>query len=84
MKTVWITSYCLTSGILKFTLDKNNNKIDDKIIKVNEFKYRYFTIGKDAFFSKLKAIQDAEQKRIKKLKYLRNQIEKLEKLKFEV
>ena len=55
----------------------------DGYVKAKGYPYSYFKIGIAAFFNEHDAIQNAEQKRIKKIESLRKQIDKLEKLKFE-
>ncbi len=78
---VFITKYCLTDKIVESELD----------IKENGYAYgKYkqdhsYSIGftkKDYFLTKEEALQDAENRRLKKIKSLNKQIEKLNKLSF--
>lgn len=83
MNKVWLTRYALSDGISHEEVEKSE--------VVNGKTYLYlidtfisYRLGKDVFTNKNEAMAKAEEMRIAKIKSLKKQIEKLEKLKFEV
>ena len=85
---VWITKYALTDGIIE------GEVIEKHTIRENpvETKIRYFCRSKDGdqyldggdfCFTYELAVQKAEEMRQKKISSLKNQIEKLEEVRFE-
>lgn len=74
---VYITANALTKGFIEEGEDHPSKIVD---VKYNG-RHQYFYKGK--FFTSFSDAQkDAEAKRLKKIQNLRQQIEKLEKLKF--
>lgn len=79
---VYITKYVLTKGIV----EKEAEDYGDGTIKVNESDWwlKYFCgEGKEWHRTRESAVKCAEKMRKKKISSLKNQIEKLEKMKFE-
>lgn len=83
MNKVWLTRYALSDGISHEEVQEIS-RIDrvDKYFLVGRF--YWYELGKDIFINKYEAMAKAEEMRIAKIKSLKKQIEKLEKLKFEV
>lgn len=85
---VWITKYCLTTGIeeVEGIISENNNDMIQIIREQKQGVYGTMEFahgkGKEWHDSKKSAIIRAEQLRKKKIENLKNQIEKLENLKF--
>ena len=75
----FITKYCLTSGITEEDL----NLASSKGLLINTNCSNCYHDNKDCFEHHSDALADAEQRRIRKLEYLKKQIKKLENLKFD-
>lgn len=80
-KKVYITKYALSRGIIETCDYKISSRDPSWIYSTNHF-YNY-KIGRDVFFEREEAIKDAYQKRDKKIKSLKKQIDNLNTLKFE-
>lgn len=83
---VYVTKYALTKGIQEMVMNVVNSDFDDNIYYARKrcrFELISFRIGIEAFLTKEEAIKKAEDMRDKKIKSLKKQIEKLDKLKFE-
>lgn len=78
---VYITKHALTKGIIECE-DWNFFESNKSYIYTKEY-YLNYKVGKDAFFDREEAIKNAYKKRDDKVKSLKKQIEKFEKLKFE-
>lgn len=78
---VWITKYALTKGVL----EKEVNICGDGMVKEadNRFPVYYHGDGKERHKTKESAFAKAKEMRQKKIAFLRKQIEKLEKLRFD-
>lgn len=77
---VWITNYALTKGIL----EKEATECGDGMINTGEKLGNFFHGEGDEWHrTKESAIKKAEEMRLKKIASLKNQIVKLEKMKFE-
>lgn len=85
LKTVYITKYALTKGILEYPGELYTSQSYTYWKCYSQtFPNAYETfMYKDGWLSKEDAIDAAEQQRIAKLKALNKQIEKISKLKFE-
>lgn len=84
---VWITKYALTQGIIEkevyddcLKTDPSGNKIS---VKLNGFITYFHGLGNEWHKTKESAIAKAEEMRQKKIASLKNQIEKLEKMKLD-
>lgn len=73
---VWITKYALTKGIYQ----EDAEICDEEMIRVKQVQYFHFG---EWHMEKDKAIQKAEEMRIKKLQSLDKQIKKISAMKFE-
>lgn len=83
---VYVTKYALTKGIQERVMNVVKLDFDDNIYyarALESFDWTSFRIGTEAFLTKEEAIKKAEKMRIRKIKSLKKQIEKLDKLKFE-
>jgi len=86
---VWITKYCLTSGIQEIeaevcsTNEDMIKKVKDREDSTCRYDEYYHGKGKDWHTTKESAIKRAEEMRIKKIESLKKQIKKLEALKFD-
>ena len=79
----FVTKYALTSGILEVEAAVCD-KVDSDTIKARAYPYvlpTYFHKG-DWFITREDAVAKAKKMRLNKIKSLKKQIEKLEKLKF--
>ena len=78
---VWITKYAMTSGIKEIECeDCENGAVKET---ENPFPKFYHDEGKEWHRTKESAIQKAEEMRQKRIKSLKKQIEKLERMRFE-
>lgn len=78
--TVWITKYALTSGLIEVKA----KEVCPEAVEVKNGKWRgSWFWGNDWHTTKEAAIAKAEEMREKKIKSLRKQLEKLEKMRFE-
>ena len=78
---VWITKYALTDGIIE--VDSEQDRLTyGLVVTEGAFKNEWFN-RRDCFTSRTSAIKKAEEMRQKKIASLKNQIEKLEKMRFE-
>lgn len=83
-KTVYITKYALTRGIIKAEAkiqSFNYLTKEEQRAYINGY-YNSLVISTDAFFSFDEAKKKAEQMKLKKIASLKKQIQKLEKLSF--
>lgn len=78
---VFITKYALTQGIYEVEVKETANP--DMVVEANNSLAYYHGKGKEWHLKKEDAIQKAEEMRSKKIKSLKKQIEKIEKMKFE-
>lgn len=82
MEKVYITKYALTKGIL----EKEARVSDFGCGRLRAFcngDYSSYGIGSEAFYTLEEALNNAEERRNKKIESLKKQINKLENLKFE-
>lgn len=77
---VWITKYALTKGI--FEMDVESQSEDGKVVYGKAWNQCFHGQGVDWCKTKAAAIARAEEMRNKKITSLKNQIEKLEEMKF--
>ena len=78
---VWITKYALTDGIIE--VDSEQDRLTyGFVVTEGAFKNEWFN-RTDCFTSRNSAIKKAEEMRQEKIKSLKNQIKKLEEMKFE-
>lgn len=77
---VWITKYALTKGI--FEMEVESQSEDGKGVYGKVWSDGYHGEGKEWHRTKESAIRRAEEMRQKKIARLKNQIEKLEQMKF--
>lgn len=84
---VWITKYALTQGIIEKEVYEDCLRIDPSgnviSVKLNGFITYFHGLGNEWHKTKESAISKAEKMRQRKISSLKNQIEKLEKMKFE-
>lgn len=87
MKKVFITKYALTQGIIEketeITIYKSSIEEPIECARVIG-EWPGYTIGKEAFYTLEEAVKKAEEMRKRKIASLRKQIEKLEKMEFNV
>lgn len=77
-KTVFITKYWQTKGIYKINVELKNNLAYQR----DNFIFNVFS-KKDYFLTREEAEKDCEERRVKKLQSLEEQIQKLNKLNFQ-
>lgn len=77
MEKVYITKYALTKGIL----EKEASVSDLRAFCNGD--YSSYGIGSEAFYTLEEALNNAEERRNKKIESLKKKINKLENLKFE-
>jgi len=78
---MWLTKYALTSGIKE--VDTEDALLDDPELVCAVDGYTVYTVGKDMFKTKAKALVRAEGMRIRKISSLHRQLAKMEDLTFE-
>lgn len=77
---VWVTKYALTKGIFEDDVEISGDF--PHLAQSSPTKY-YHGEGKEWHRTKIEAIQRAEEMRKKKVRSLKKQIEKLEKMEFD-
>jgi hypothetical protein len=80
---VWITKYALTTGIMEKDVIVEEDLPAIACDRSTPFVSYYHGEGKEWHRTKESAINKAEEMRIRKIRSLRNQIIKLEKMSFE-
>lgn len=78
---VWITKYALTDGIIEGYASMC--AFDRATVDLKNIKYEIDFYGSDWHYDKESAIRQAEEMRQKKITSLKNQIKKLEEMRFE-
>lgn len=80
-KIIYITKWALTKGIKECNADIEKSVYDDKIeVAWVKGMMSCLIIGRDAFFDRELAVKMANEMRLKKIKNLKKQIIKLEKM----
>lgn len=80
---VWITKYALTQGIFEIEAERCTNVSDDMIEQKNiQWQTYYYGEGNEWHLTKEGAIKRAKEMREKKIKSLKKQLNKIEKLDF--
>lgn len=80
----WITSHALTRGIIDVDAVVVRDDESSRMISYRRGSaYTVYVYGKDWHRTREAAVKRAEEMRLAKIKSLRRQIEKLEKLRFE-
>ena len=74
---VWITKYALTKGIFELKVRSDGGEVVIGAESLSPYYYGEWSKTKQ------EAVEIAEQMRLEEIAYLKNQIEKLEKMKFE-
>lgn len=80
-RTVYITKYALTRGIIRC----DDADVDNVgcLCKIEGSRYFSFFSPKEFYYNIYDAINDCKARKIKKIESLQKQIKKIEKLKFE-
>lgn len=81
-RKVYITKYALTAGIEEIEAEIKDFGNGHLMAFANGI-YPSYRVGSEAFYTLEAALKNAEERRIKKIKSLKKQINKLENLKFE-
>jgi hypothetical protein len=82
MRKYWVTKYALSRGI--YTIDGKPTTTDpNRIMRVSNKLYSWFSLGKDCFETAEEAIAAAEKMRSKKIKSLNDQAKKIASIDFE-
>lgn len=82
MRTVFITKYALTVGIIEVKEIRDSKSKDMVVYRYKDATFDQYAHGKDFWLTKEEAIERAEEMRIAKLKSLDKQIKKISALKF--
>ena len=81
MSKVWISKYALTQGIYEMEIDHMSE--DGRAVYGKAWTEAYHGEGREWHRTKEDAVKRAEEMRIRKIKSLEKQIEKIKSLKFE-
>lgn len=79
---VWVTKYALTKGIMEKEAELCDNT-DGRMIRIKDNPYNEYYAGGEWFHTKEEAVQKAEELKVKKIKSVKKQLEKLQNLKFD-
>ena len=80
----WITKWCLSDSRILEAETTNPNCEDGiaRTVDCEEFSMDHYRLNLDYFLTEFDAVKDAESRKIKRIKQLQKQIEKLKQLKF--
>jgi hypothetical protein len=81
LQKVFITKYALTTGIFECVMDVRT-ETKSCYGRPDGYYFNVMFCGNDFHLTKEEALLDCEKRRLKKIKSLKKQIEKLEKLSF--
>lgn len=80
-KTMWLSKYALTNGVVREIKVCDSYKSDDYIREAGDA-YCFYRVGRECFQTREEAIADAERRRKAKIASLKKQTAKLEALTF--
>lgn len=73
---MWLTKYALTGGIQECSLDRVG--ANTAYVYLKEHTHGAFVLGREVFYSRDEAVEDANKRRAAKIVSLKKQITKLE------